>query len=293
MCTTSTSFMTCAGLKKCMPMTSCGREVTLAQSMIGSDEVVVARIARLADPVEVTEEVLLDGEVLGDRLDDEVDVAERLTRGRAGDPPEQRLGVLGVIRPFSTAQAPLRASAARTASTLSSPRATNVTAYPALANTSMIPVAIVPDPTTPTDATGRSATPAGGRRGRLRVRDDLRRTRLGVGVEAAPALAAEHPGAHHLLDDRARGVQPVAALLVHRVEDLVGRVETDEVEQRERTHGVAAPEAHRRVEVLPRGVTALEHRHGVVEVAEEQGVGDEAALSPTTPASCRAARRAP
>ena len=43
--TTSTSFMIAAGLKKCMPMTSCGRLVTLAIEMIGSEEVVVARIA--------------------------------------------------------------------------------------------------------------------------------------------------------------------------------------------------------------------------------------------------------
>ncbi len=43
--TTSTSFMTVAGLKKCIPMTSCGRSVALASAMIGSDEVVVARIA--------------------------------------------------------------------------------------------------------------------------------------------------------------------------------------------------------------------------------------------------------
>ena len=43
--TTSTSFMIGAGLKKCMPTTSCGRLVAWAHAMIGSDEVVVARIA--------------------------------------------------------------------------------------------------------------------------------------------------------------------------------------------------------------------------------------------------------
>ena len=43
--TTSTSFMTGAGLKKCMPMTSCGRLVARAHSITGSEEVVVARIA--------------------------------------------------------------------------------------------------------------------------------------------------------------------------------------------------------------------------------------------------------
>ena len=43
--TTSTSFMIGAGLKKCMPTTSCGRLVARAQAMIGRDDVVVARIA--------------------------------------------------------------------------------------------------------------------------------------------------------------------------------------------------------------------------------------------------------
>ena len=40
--------------------------------------------------------------------------------------------------------------------------------------------------------------------------------------------------------------------------------------------GQAAAEAHGRVDVLARGVPVLEHRHGVVEVAEQQRVGDEA-----------------
>ena len=73
-------------------------------------------------------------------------------------------------------------------------------------------------------------------------------------------------------------MEAVAALLVHRVEDLVRGVEADEVEQLERAHRVAAAEAHRRVEVLARRVVALEHRHRVVEVPEEQRVRDEARL---------------
>ena len=43
---TSTSFMTVAGLKKCMPTTFSGRLVTIATSMIGYDDVLVAMIAR-------------------------------------------------------------------------------------------------------------------------------------------------------------------------------------------------------------------------------------------------------
>jgi hypothetical protein len=133
------------------------------------------------------------------------------------------------------------------------------------------------------DHTDRGHRPQGDARGGtasrgVGVRDDLRRTGLLVRVEPPTALAAEHACADHLLDDGARRVQAVTALLVHRVEDLVCRVEADEVEQRERAHRVTAAEAHRGVEVLAGGVAALEHRDGVVQVAEEQRVGDEAGL---------------
>jgi hypothetical protein len=71
-------------------------------------------------------------------------------------------------------------------------------------------------------------------------------------------------------------VPVVARLRVHRLEDLVGRVEADEVEQRQRAHRVAGAEAHGGVDVLARGVAALVHPHRVVQVAEQQRVGDEA-----------------
>src|SRR6266496_2408747 len=43
--TTSTSFITGAGLKKCRPTTSDGREVAAAQEITGSEDVVVASTA--------------------------------------------------------------------------------------------------------------------------------------------------------------------------------------------------------------------------------------------------------
>ena len=48
--TTSTSFITCAGLKKCMPTTCSGRVVAAASAITGSDEVVEAMIAWLGIP---------------------------------------------------------------------------------------------------------------------------------------------------------------------------------------------------------------------------------------------------
>ena len=43
----------------------------------------------------------------------------------------------------------------------SAPRVTETTSYPAFAKTSMIPVAMVPEPTTPTFTTGRPSPGAG------------------------------------------------------------------------------------------------------------------------------------
>jgi hypothetical protein len=125
----------------------------------------------------------------------------------------------------------------------------------------MMPLAIVPVPMTPMRCTGRG--------------DDLRRVGAGVGVEAAAGLAAEQTGGDVLLEDRRGGVSVVARLRVHRLEDLVGRVQADEVEQGQRTHRVAGAEAHRGIDVLARGVPALIHPHGVVEVAEQQRIRDE------------------
>ena len=79
--TTSTSFITGAGLKKCRPMTSPGRDVAAAHSITGSDDVVVARIAPgLQISSRAANTRPLDVELLGDGLDDEVDVGEVLQR---------------------------------------------------------------------------------------------------------------------------------------------------------------------------------------------------------------------
>ena len=62
------------------------------------------------------------------------------------------------ILPRCRAFSRLRRIDAVTFATLSSDRATKVTENPALANTSMIPVAMVPEPTTPTVVTSRTDT---------------------------------------------------------------------------------------------------------------------------------------
>ena len=75
--TTSSSGITFAGEKKCMPITSSGREVALAIVSISRVEVLVARIApRLRDRLEFRENFALQVHALEHRLDDDVGVAQ-------------------------------------------------------------------------------------------------------------------------------------------------------------------------------------------------------------------------
>ncbi len=87
--TTSTSFMTVAGLKKCMPDDVGGA----AAGLRALDDRQAGRRggehrARLGDPAQVGEERLLDRQRLDDGLDDQVDVGQVGPDGAAGDPAE-------------------------------------------------------------------------------------------------------------------------------------------------------------------------------------------------------------
>ncbi len=276
-------------------MTSCGRLVALAQEMIGRLLVVVARIAPgLQISSRFSKSGGLDREVLRDRLDHDVDrreVVELRGAGQVG----QRLG-LGRLLELAALDRLVERALDRGADAVDlgvgAPDVGDV--EPGLGED--------------LDDAGRHGAGADdadrrdrppqlrrvGGVGRVRVGDDDRAVGALVGVEAAAGLAAEHARGDQLLEDRGGRVQAVAALLVHRVEDLVRRVEADQVEQRQRAHRVAAAEPHGGVDVLAGGEPALVHRDRVVEVAEQQGVGDEAGpVTDRSQGSCRAGRPAP
>ena len=151
MLTTSTSFMIGAGLKKCIPMTSCGREVTLASEITGSDEVVVARIAPgLQISSRFSNRTVLILQVLGDRLHHEVDVAEVVEEvepvSRAEHPVLGGLLELAALDRLVQRGLDGGADAGDLVVAASDVRPRK----PALAKTSTMPVAMVPEPTTPT-----------------------------------------------------------------------------------------------------------------------------------------------
>src|SRR3954454_18301904 len=149
--TTSTSFMTGAGLKKCIPTTSCERPVSLASEMTGSDEVVVARIApglqissRFSNSTVLTLRSSATASTTRStsaRSSTDVEPVSRdSTWSRAESSSLPRW--IALSSDFSIR--------AWTAATLSSLRPTYVTGKPALANTSTIPGGLVTVPAAPT-----------------------------------------------------------------------------------------------------------------------------------------------
>ncbi len=102
--TTSTSFSTGAGLKKCIPTTRSGRPVTSAISVTESADVLVARIASGASRrIELLEDGRLGRDVLDHGLDHEVAAGERAEVGGEREPSRAIASFCSaVIRPFST-----------------------------------------------------------------------------------------------------------------------------------------------------------------------------------------------
>src|SRR5271165_3488665 len=102
--------------------------------------------------------------------------------------------------------------------------------------------------------------------------------RVGVVVEALPRLAAIPAGQHQALQQRRRGEAALLELVVHDVRDVVRGVEADEVEQRERPHGVAAAQLHRLVDVGDGAHALFIGANGVEQVGHQQAVDDESWL---------------
>ena len=84
--TTSTSRMTCAGLKKCIPTTLAGREVAAAIASMSSVEVLVASTASgFRGTVDVAEDLLLELHALEHRFDDDVGLRHAVVAERRRD----------------------------------------------------------------------------------------------------------------------------------------------------------------------------------------------------------------
>src|SRR5262249_29057411 len=155
----STSGITGAGLNKCRPTTSAGRVVAIAHSITGRLEVVVASTtpglqmssseansACFTLRSSTTDSTTRSTPARSSIVDDQVTRPSAASLSSSDSLPR--------TTPFSS---DLRTASASLA-VRSGPRVTAVTAYPALAKTSTMPPAMVPEPTTPTAATARAAS---------------------------------------------------------------------------------------------------------------------------------------
>ena len=89
---TSTRRITGTGLKKWRPMTCSGRVVAAAMAATDSELVLVARMCPARRPHRVWRSLLLELEVLGDGLDDQVGGGQIFEVGRAAQPGVDRRG---------------------------------------------------------------------------------------------------------------------------------------------------------------------------------------------------------
>ena len=89
--TTSTSFISAGGLKKCMPTTRSGCGTPAAIALTGSEEVLLARIACGPQaPASAANSSALQRQVLGRRLDHEVALGEVAEAAGGIDAPRRR-----------------------------------------------------------------------------------------------------------------------------------------------------------------------------------------------------------
>ncbi len=148
--TTSTSFITGTGLKKCIPITCSGRSVEAAIWVIEIDDVFVARMASAGAFSSICSKILA--------LSAAFSVAASTTRSALATPFDRSVSAVSrssvscwswaVIRSLETIRPRFLSMVARAAASRSWSRSTSVTSWPDWAKTWAMPLPIVPAPIT-------------------------------------------------------------------------------------------------------------------------------------------------
>ena len=155
--TTSTSFCTGAGLKKCIPMTLPGRPVRTESSVTESEEVLDARITSGRQTLSSSENTA----VLSSRLSGTASITRSASAMSAREVvvvmrPSSASASSWVSLPRPTARAVEVSRWVRPRATASASTSAAITCRPLRANTSTMPAPIVPRPTTPTVRNSRA-----------------------------------------------------------------------------------------------------------------------------------------
>ena len=77
---------------------------------------------------------------------------------------------------------------------------------------------------------------------------------------------------HQPLQQRRRSESFLTEFFEHDIRDVVGRFQPHEIEQRKRSHRIAAPEFHALVDVFDIAHTFLESADGVEQIRNEQSI---------------------
>lgn len=143
-------------MRKCIPTTLPGRPVRTASS-VARQRGGVRREDDLgaADPVELGEDLRLEVEAFGNRLDDAIHLGQ-IGRRRGGDPAEQLRGAILRQPPALDGPRSRRLQVVRPRCTASSSTSAAITCNPLRANTSMLQAPMTPRPTTPTVRNSRA-----------------------------------------------------------------------------------------------------------------------------------------
>src|SRR3954469_12883365 len=98
---------------------------------------------------------------------------------------------------------------------------------------------------------------------------------LSVLVKPFPTFPPKPPGLYHLDQQWAGAVLGVFEAVVEHVEDVQAYVETDEVGERQRPHGVIHAQFHDGVDVFPGGYALKQGEYRLVDHRHQHRVGDE------------------
>src|SRR5208283_2534256 len=101
---------------------------------------------------------------------------------------------------------------------------------------------------------------------------------VGVIVESLPRLATVPARQHQPLQQWGRSEPTLLEFVVHDVGDVVGRVQSDEVQQGERTHRIATAQLHRFINVSDGADTLLVCANRIEQVRHQQAVHDKTCL---------------
>ena len=84
------------------------------------------------------------------------------------------------------------------------------------------------------------------------------------------------PGVDVVLQQRARSVLGVAEVVVKHLANREDGIQSDEISEGQRAHGRVGAQFHGLVDVLNSADALIEREHGLVDVGNQDSVGDEA-----------------